>query len=128
MQYFYINKGSLLPTLRVELIKDAKYDYMKSYMFNNAIQNADVTFTMYDKNDRLKISKSPASIVKSDKCDCTDNYIIEYKWKKRDVNESGQFLGRFEITFKNDLYESGVTYDSGNLIMPIVEDLYIMIK
>ena len=48
MQYFYINKGSLLPTLRVELIKGAKYDYMKSYMFNNAIQNADVTFTMYD--------------------------------------------------------------------------------
>ena len=128
MQYFYINQGSLLPTLRVELIKDAKYDYMKSYMFNNAIQNADVTFTMYDKNDRLKISKSPASIVKSDKCDCMDNYIIEYKWKKRDVNESGQFLGRFEITFKNDLYESGVTYDSGNLIMPIVEDLYSMVK
>lgn len=128
MQYFYINKGSILPSLRVELIKDGKYDFMKSYTFNNAIQNADVTFTMYDNNGRLKISKSPAYIVKSDKCECSDNYIIEYQWKKRDVNENGIYLGRFEIKFKGDIYEDGIEYESGNLIMPIVEELHIVIK
>lgn len=128
MQYFYINKDSLLPTLRVELIKDGKYEYWKTYQFNNAIQNADVTFTMWDADGRLKISKSPAIIVKSDESGCEDEYIIEYQWKKRDVKEKGEFLGRFEITFNDDLYESGMTYGGGNLIMPIVEEIGIMIK
>jgi hypothetical protein len=128
MQYFYINKGSLLPVLRVELIKDGKYEYMKTCQFNNAIQNADVTFSMIDSNGRLKISKSSATIVKSEESGCSDEYIIEYQWKKRDTREEGEYLGRFEITFKEDIYESGVTYNSGNLIMPIVEELGIIIK
>ena len=40
MQYFYINKGSVNPTLRIELVKDGRHDYLKSYQFNNAIQDS----------------------------------------------------------------------------------------
>ena len=111
----------------MELINDGKYDFMKSDHFNNAIQNADVTFSMWDENGVLKISKAPCIIVRSDD-GCTENYIIEYKWKKRDVNTEGQFNGKFEIIFKDDIVEEGTVYDAGNLIMPIYEELTIFIK
>lgn len=128
MQYFYINKGATLPLLRMELINDAKYEFMRSYQFNNAIQNADVTFSMMDVDGNLKISKSPATIVKGNMDCCENNYIIQYNWKKRDTKEKGEYIGKFEITFKGDIYEEGNTYEGGNLIMPIYEDLAIIIK
>ena len=143
MQIFYINEGSVLPTLRVELINDGRYDFIKSSKYNNAIQNADVTFTMTDENDILRISNKPCRIVLSDEGGCEDRYIIEYKWTARDTKRKGQYKGRFTINFKDDLKddnyqtkvkdENGETrtvtnYPSGNLIMPIYEDLEIMIK
>jgi hypothetical protein len=47
--------------------------------------------------------------------------------KKRDINEEGNYIGKFNIEFgdiKNDEY----TYPSGNLIVPIREDLLIVVK
>ena len=43
-QYFEIKKNSTLPSLRVELIDDGTYDFCRRDMYNNAIQNADITF------------------------------------------------------------------------------------
>jgi hypothetical protein len=129
MQYFYINQNSTLNSLRCELINDGRYDYLKSYRFNNAIQNADVTFSMTNvDNGRIKISKSPATIVLVDQDTCDERYILEYKWQKRDVNDKGIFDGKFEIVFRGDLKEENITYDDGNLIVPIYEDLRICIK
>jgi hypothetical protein len=128
MQYFYINQNSINPTLRMEIINDGKFEFMKSTNFNNAIQNAEVTFSMRNENDVLKISKAPCTLVLSDEGVCNEHYIIEYQWKKHDTKDKGMFKGRFEIKFNDDLYEDGVTYPSGNLIMPIFEDLIIMIK
>jgi hypothetical protein len=129
MQYFYINQNSTLNSLRCELINDGRYDYLKSYRFNNAIQNADVTFSMTNvDNCRIKISKSPATIVLVDQDTCDERYILEYKWQKRDVNDKGIFDGKFEIVFRGDLKEENITYDDGNLIVPIYEDLRICIK
>lgn len=127
MQYFYINEGSELPTLRMELINDARYEFMKSGKFNNAIQNADVTFSMWDENENIKISEAPCNIfLAQDSCD--DRYIIEYRWKKRDTKKKGLYKAQFKIDFKGDLKEDGVEYNSGLLIMPIYEDLVIFIK
>jgi len=129
MQYHYINQFSMNPPLRIELINDGKYDFMKAYEFNNAIQDADVTFSMRNVIDgKLKVSKATANIVLVDQNSCDERYILEYKWKKRDVNEKGQFIGRFEITFNGDIKEEGIEYPKGNLIVPIVEELTIMIK
>lgn len=128
MQIFYINQDSELPTLRMELINDGRYDFMKGGKFYNAIQNADITFSMKDENDILRISNAPCNIVLSDDGGCEDRYIIEYKWNKRDTKKKGQYSGRLTINFKGDLYENGVEYPSGDLIMPIYEDLEIMIK
>ena len=58
MQYFYIRQGSTLNTLRMELVKDGRYDFMKASHFDNALQNADITFTMKDENDNLRISNA----------------------------------------------------------------------
>ena len=126
-QYFEIKKNSTLPSLRVELIDDGTYDFCRRDMYNNAIQNADITFSMKDENGVLKISKAKASIVKCCDCNCTESYSIEYKWNKRDTKEAGVFDAFFEINFKSDLFEEGVSYPEGYLIMPIHELLKILI-
>ena len=127
MQYFYINEGSQLPYLRMELVNDARYEFIKSGKFFNAVQNADVTFTMWDEEDNLKISSAPCTILLSED-GCDERYIIEYKWNKRDTKKKGQYKGRFTISFKGDIKENGTEYPSGDLIMPIYEDLTIFVK
>lgn len=126
-QYFEIRKGSELPVLSMGLSNDAKYSFFKIDMFNKAIQNADVTFSMYDENGKPKISKAKANIVKSVNSCCDETYLIEYKWKQRDTKESGIYEAYFEINFNGDLYEEGVVYPEGKLIMPIHEKLIIHI-
>lgn len=128
MQYFYISQGSELPYLRMELIDDGRYDFFKSSKFYNALQNANVTFSMTDENGNLKISEAPCNIVLSKELGCNERYIIEYRWNKRDTKNKGQFKGLFKIAFNGDLYEDGIEYNSGDLIVPIYEDLIIMVK
>ena len=128
MQNLFINKGAILPSLRMELINDGRYDFMKSQLFYNAIQNADVTFSMWDEHNVLKISKAPCSIILVDEGGCDERYIIEYRWKERDTRKGGHYKGKINITFYSDLYQSGVTYDGGLLIMPIQEELDIYIR
>lgn len=128
MQEFFINKNSVNPVLRMELISDGRYDYKKSLIFNNSIQDADVTFSMKNiSNDILKISKSKAEII-SVPCGCEEKYILQYSWKKRDVNETGSYKGWFEINFHGDITENGITYPTGNLIIPIEDELMIYVK
>lgn len=138
MQYFYIKEGSVNNPLRVELIDDGNYGYLRSANFNNAIQNASIYFSMYNEDGELKVSKSPCSLVLSDVSPCNERYIIEYQWKKRDTSKKGKYFGKFEIIFNetkdecgnviNDLKEDGSEFPIGNLIMPIYEDLIIMVK
>lgn len=125
-QYFYIKQDSELPTLRMELINDGRYNF--NHTFNNVIQNADVTFSMKDENDILKISNASCSIIESTDSGCEERYFIEYKWKKKDTNKKGIYKGEFTITIKDDIYENDVYYPSGTLKMPIYEDLYIQVK
>lgn len=127
MQYFYINKDSQLPFLRVEMVYDGREEYFKAFHFYNAIQNADVRFKMWDEDGNLKIN-SQCDIVLTDINTCDEHYIIEYKWKKRDTSKKGKYKGQFIITFKGDLYNESDEYYDADLIMPIYEDLTVMIK
>ena len=124
MQEFYINKDSLLPTLRIELIEDGRHDYNKMY---EMLQNSSITFTMVNRDTGVtKIAKAPAYIKAREDGGCIEQYVICYDWKKRDINEEGNYIGKFNIEFgdiKNDEY----TYPSGNLIVPIREQLMITI-
>ena len=125
MQEFYINKDSLLPTLRIKLIEDGRHDYNKMY---EMLQNSSITFTMVNRDTGVtKIAKAPAYIKAREDGGCVEQYVICYDWKKRDINEEGNYIGKFNIEFgdiKNDEY----TYPSGNLIVPIREDLLIVVK
>lgn len=128
MQEFFINKNSVNPVLRMELICDGRYDYKKSLIFNNSIQDANITFSMKNvSNGILKVSKAKADII-TVPCGCEEKYILQYSWKKRDVNETGSYKAWFEITFNGDIVEDGIIYPSGNLIIPIEDELMIYVK
>ena len=122
---FYIRQNSVLPTLRMELIEDGRHDFNK---FHELIQNSTVTFTMTNKDTGVvKVAKAPAYIKPKEGGGCVDQYLICFDWRKHDTKEKGVFSGLFEITFgqvKNDEY----TYPTGNLIMPIREELNIIVN
>lgn len=124
MQEFYINQNSVLPQLRMDLIDDGRHSFWK---FHDAIQNANITFTMVNIETGItKIAKSPAYAKRRDIDSCDDQYCICYDWKERDTKEAGIYKGIFEITFgeiKNDDFK----YPTGLLKMPIREELMISI-
>lgn len=125
-QIFYIRQNSINPTLRMELVKDGKYDFFKAETFNAAIQNADITFSMIDENGILQVAKQPCHILLDEDGTCEERYVIEYTWKERDTRRKGLFDGSFEINFKDDL--KGIDdYPKGKFIMPIYEKLQIMV-
>ena len=122
----YLNKGSELPKLRVELIQDGKTDFRKFYL---ALQAADsVTFTMTNLETGIKkIAKAPAEIVYDENSGCEERYLLQYTWKKRDTNESGTFVGHFHIIFNDQVVTDGLVFPKGELIVPIEEPLNIII-
>ena len=72
MQEFFINKGSVLPVLEMELVKDGRYDFHKS-LINDALQDSVVTFSMADEETGiLKVAKAPADIVMADEDSCQE--------------------------------------------------------
>lgn len=128
MQEFFINKGSINPALEMELICDGRYDFQKS-LINEALQDSEVYFTMLnDETNILKVSKAKANIVLANNDSCEEKYILQYKWKPKDVSKEGIFKGFFEIIFNGNISSQGVDYISGNLRVPIEEDLKIIIK
>ena len=126
-QEFFIRKDSVNPVLRMELIKDGRYDFKKS-MIDNAIQDSVVKFYMKDvETGLLKVAKADADIVLAQEKGCEEKYILQYKWKERDTKKEGTYEGWFEINFNGNLKEEGVDYPSGKMIVPIQEKLQIVI-
>lgn len=124
MQYFYIRQNSTLPTLRMELIEDGRHDFRKFY---ESVQNCTITFTMVNVDTKItKIAKAPCYIKLKDDDGCVDKYVICYDWKPRDTKETGTFKGTFELTF-GEIKSDETEYPTGNLNMPIREELTIVI-
>lgn len=127
MQEFHIRKGSVNPVLEMELIKDGRYDFIKSLM-DNALQDSVVTFSMRDsETGLLKVANGKVNIVLTDEDSCEEHYVLQYKWAPRDVNRKGVFEGWFEIKFNGDIVEDNVDYPEGNLIVPVQERLMIYV-
>ena len=126
-QEFFIRKGSVNPVLRMELIKDGRYDFKKA-MIDNAIQDSVVKFYMKDvETGLLKVAKADADIVLAQEEGCEEKYILQYKWKERDTKKEGTYEGWFEINFNGKLKEEGADYPSGKMIVTIQEKLQIVI-
>lgn len=126
-QQFFINKDSVLPILRMELIYDGRHDFNK---FWDAIQDSDITFTMTNVDTKvIKIANAPCYIKLREIDGCVDQYVICYDWKKRDTKERGTYEGVFTINFNGNLTsETDTSYPKGDLIMPIREKLMITIQ
>ena len=125
-QSFFITKDSTLPNLRLEVINDGRYDFKKLYL---ALQAADVTFTMTDLNTGIKkIANAPAYVVERGLDTCDEQYVLEYRWNKRDTTTAGTYIGQFKIVFNDSLTVEGMTLPSGEMIVPIAEDLNIVIS
>jgi hypothetical protein len=128
-QEFYIIAGSTVPYLRMELINDGRTDFLKSDIINKALQDATVKFSMKNTDTGvLKVSNAQCDVVLAETEGCEEKYIIEYRWKERDTKESGIYDGWFTIDFHGNITEEGVDYPQGRLIMPISEDLKIIVK
>lgn len=126
MQNFYINKGSILPVLRMELICDDPYSFNR---FFEALQDATVTFTMVDiETGNAKILNAPCDILPKENEGCSEEYVIQYNWKERDTKFPGQYRGQFNIKFNGNISSEGVQYPEGNLIVPIQEELMIFVQ
>lgn len=125
MQYFYIKQNAVLPTLRIELIEDGRRDFNK---FHEAIQSADITFTMVNADTNVtKVAKGNCYLQLKEGDNCVEQYVICYDWKRHDTKEAGEYIGTFLITFNDKLSSDVSTYPSGDLIMPIREELRIVI-
>ena len=124
--YFFIKQGSVLPTLRMELIEDGRHDFGK---FHEAIQDSEITFTMVNVDTNVtKVAKGKAYIKLRENDDCTEQYVICYDWKAHDTKEAGTYEGTFDINFNGNIKNDSYTYPSGLLRMPIREKLYIVIE
>ena len=77
-QQFFINKDSILPTLRLELIYDGRHDYNK---FWDAIQNSDITFTMTNVDTNIKTVKILINGMDTDKVKYA-NLKRDFKFRK----------------------------------------------
>lgn len=127
-QEFFLRVGSVNPPLRMELIKDGRYDYRKS-LINNALQDSVVKFSMRDRETGiLKVANANADIVLAQDEGCEEKYILQYKWTERDVKKEGIYEGWFEIKFNGNVVEDGVDYPTGNLKVPVQTDLIIYIR
>lgn len=127
MQEFYIVKDSVNPVLEMELIDDGRYDFKRS-LFNEALQDSEVTFSMKDEETGImKISKSKANVVLAIDDVSEEKYILQYKWSKRDVSKKGTYEAWFEITFNENIISDGIEYPKGNLKVPVEEKLRVII-
>lgn len=122
MQQFNINKNATLPYLEIELMQDGRNDYRKVYY---AIQNADVYFTMTNLDNGVRIIANSKCEVITYSESCEEKFKIRYKWKKNDTKLSGRYVGTFKIVFGDDLTADGYEFPSGELIVPISEELII---
>ncbi len=126
MKQFVINKNSTLPYLEIEPVHDGRHTYKKLYL---AIQSATVTFTMTNMESGIKkIANAPCYVVPFDIDGCEEKYKIQYRWNKRDTSEAGVFIGQFKIRFDNDITIDGMTFPKGDLIVPIAEEIQIVVN
>lgn len=126
MKTFNIKKNATLPYLEMVPIADGRNDFGRLYL---AIQSATVTFFMENIATGVKkIANAPVSVVSYDDGGCEDKFKLQYRWNKRDTNEVGRFKGQFRIKFDGNITtDDGSQYPSGELLVPIQEDLMICI-
>jgi hypothetical protein len=119
---FFIRQGASDPILKMRMIDDGKNDKSS---FNDILENAVITFDMYD-------NKTGEPIILSANCNITtrtklynqttDEYYIVYRFTSEQTTNVGKFEGKINVQFRD------VNLNPTNLlILPVKEKLYINI-
>ena len=114
---FFIAKDSSLPILKMDVVKDGRTDSSKN--FYESMVNSKVRFSMKNEENGIqKIFMRDAIFVRKTKTnpDSNNEYYVVYKWTSRDTKTKGRYIGEFLVVL-----------ESGELISPIRENLYINI-
>lgn len=128
-QTFTINRGATLPTLKMELNNDGRNDFRKCFVALQATYPGAVRFSMWNTDTGIyKIANAEADIVYDEDSGCEERYYIQYSWKNGDTDEAGVFNGQFRITFNDNVVADGMNIPNGDLIVPIAEDLTIIVN
>ena len=122
---FVIKQNTDLPLLEIKPIRTENFQDLLEL-----IQNATVTFSMFDFNDCAVILNDSAYInldtlsnrILNDEDNCRElmDFTIQYKFKKKNTTKSGFYVGEFKIVFIKDGEEK-------TLIVPINNKLNILI-
>ena len=83
---------------------------------------------LFKERNYKKIANAPCYIVPFTEKSCEDKFKIQYRWNKRDTSESGIYIGQFKIKFEDDITIEDITFPKGELIVPIAEELQIIIN
>ena len=114
---FFIKQNTTLPIVKMDVVFDGRTNAGEE--FYSIMDNATLRFSMINEDKGIpKVSMKQAYIVAKDKInpDAPLEYYIYYKWGTKDTNKKGRFLGQFLVVL-----------ESGELISPIRENLYINI-
>jgi hypothetical protein len=114
---FFIQQNTTLPILKMDVVRDCRTDSWKD--FYSVLDNASISFSMKNTETGIqKIFMKDAHITEKVRAnqDSTIEYYIYYKWDIKDTNIKGRFVGEFLIEL-----------ETGDLIVPIRENLYINI-
>ena len=120
-----IRQDAQLPLVEIYPIPTENYSKLLKY-----IENAVVTFSMYDNSDYYKVLDKPARINLDTKANnlndlqdtCREmmDFTIQYLFTEKDLSKPGKYTGEFKIVFSNDGEEK-------TLIVPILYPLRITI-
>lgn len=113
---FFIKKNATLPVLKMQVVKDGRGEYEEFMRF---IETSTLYFSMQNiENGSTKINTKFAGFVEKEfiEPNSEDEYYLYYRFTKQDTNRIGRYEGQFLL--KND---------SGTLILPIREKLFINI-
>ena len=83
---FFINKGSTLPILTMEVLNNGENNYSE---FFNKIQNATIVFTMKDlATGAVKIGRKPGLLIPITPQPCTgEEFYIGYQFDSYDTKD-----------------------------------------
>ncbi len=114
---FVIRKNATLPLLKMQIVKDGRGTYED---FMSFIETSTIYFSMQNSdNGTIKINTAFAGFVEKifDEPNANPEYYLYYRFSKKDTSKIGRFEGQFLL--RND---------SGTLVLPIREKLYINVK
>ena len=114
---FYIAKNATLPLLKMQVVQDGRSSYLE---LMEALPVSTIFFSMVDVYTGIpKIVSAPCYIVSliMNEPGAPRAYYIYFKFTEMDTDTPGRYQGQFLI--KNE---------TGNLILPLREQLYINIE